>query len=121
MAFIATTIQKPMEGSKEPFSSPVQQDALMAALLLAAYGLLRSRKSLRRYRRQAVLALFKYRIRQSFERARNLFRKNAAESISNRTLLYILLAVAVVVLLLIEPIAAIVLLLLGILLVLLLK
>jgi hypothetical protein len=76
---------------------------------------------MRQLKKQAVVALFKYRIASSFARVKSLFSKKAPATIDNRTLLYILLGLAVLILVFIEPVVAIVLLLLGILLILLTK
>ena len=123
MALTSTTI-KPVEKTQEPSDSlPLDNTApVLAALVLSVYAAQKSRKQLNKLKRQALVALFKHRMQHSFSRVTSLFSKKAApQSISNRTLLYILLGLAVLILLFVEPIAAIVLLLLGILLVLLMK
>lgn len=122
MALTSTTI-KPVEKTQEP-SNPISVDntaPVLAALVLSVYAAQKSRKQLNKLKRQALVALFKHRVQYSFNRVASLFSKKAPQSISNRTLLYILLGLAVLILLFVEPIAAIVLLLLGILLVLLMK
>jgi hypothetical protein len=122
MALSSTTI-KPVEKTQEP-SNTISVDntaPVLAALVLSVYAAQKSRKQLNKLKRQALVALFKHRVQQSFRNFTSLFSKNAPQSISNRTLLYILLGLAVLILLFVEPIAAIVLLLLGILLVLLMK
>lgn len=122
MALTSTTIQ-PVAKTQEP-SNPISTDhaaSVLAALVLSVYAAQKSRKQLNKLKRQAMLTLFKLRVQQSFERFTSLFSKKVPQSISNRTLLYILLGLAVLILLFIEPVAAIILLLLGILLVLLMK
>lgn len=122
MALTSTTI-KPVEKTEESSNSlSVDNTApVLAALVLSVYAAQKSRKQLNKLKRQALLTLFKHRVQQSVNNFTSLFTKKAPQSISNRTLLYILLGLAILILLFVEPIAAIVLLLLGILLVLLMK
>jgi hypothetical protein len=122
MALTSTTIQPVEKAPEQSTAITVDNTAsVLAALVLSMYVAQNSRKQLRKLKRQAVVTLFKHRIQQSFSRVTSLFSKKSPQSISNRTLLYILLGLAVLILLFIEPIAAVVLLLLGILLVLLMK
>ena len=121
MALSSTTIQ-PVAKTQE--SAPIIMDnsaPILTALVLSIYAAQKSRKQLRKLKRQALVTLFRHRISQSFARFTSLFSKKTPQGISNRTLLYILLGLAILILLFIEPIAAVVLLLLGILLVLLMK
>ena len=122
MALTSTTL-KPVEKTPEQSTGlTIDHTApVLAALVLSVYAAQKSRKQLRKLKRQALVALFKHRVQHSFSRLTSLFSKKSPQSISNRTLLYILLGLAVLILLFIEPIAAVVLLLLGILLVLLMK
>ena len=123
MALTTTTTQEPIVKS-EPKANDINHTAdasMLAAVVLSVYAAQKSRKQLRRLKRKALLALFKYRLQASFARVKSIFSKNAPANISNRTLLYILLGIAVIILLFISWPAAVVLLLLGILLVLLLK
>lgn len=121
MALSSTTIQQPVAKTQEPSSIATEHAAsVLTALVLTVYAAQKSKKQLRKLKRQAIVALFKHRINASVSRFKSLFSKKAApQSVSNRTLLYILLGLAVLILLFVEPIAAIVLLLLAILLVLL--
>jgi hypothetical protein len=122
MALTSTTIQ-PVAKTQEPSNSITIDNAapVLAALILSVYAAQKSRRQLKKLKRQALITLFKHRAQQSFYRFTSLFSKKSPQSISNRTLLYILLGLAILILLFVEPIAAIVLLLLGILLVLLMK
>jgi hypothetical protein len=122
MSLTSTTI-KPVEKTQEPSNSiSVDNTApVLAALVLSVYAAQKSRKQLNKLKRQALVTLFKHRVQQSLHNFTSLFSKKTPQSVSNRTLLYILLGLAVLILLFVEPIAAIVLLLLGILLVLLMK
>ena len=122
MALTSTMVQ-PVEKTQEPSTSLTTDNSasVLAALVLSVYAAQKSKKQLRKLKRQAVATLFKYRVQQSFNRFTSLFSKKSPQSISNRTLLYILLGLAVLILLFIEPVAAIILLLLGILLVLLMR
>ena len=96
--------------------------SLLAALMLTMYAAQKSRKQIAKLKRKALLTLMKLRMQMAFNNFKSLFSKNAAAAnISNRTLLYILLALAILILLFISWPAAVVLLLLGILLVLLMK
>jgi hypothetical protein len=122
MALTSTTL-KPVEKTPEQTTTmPVDHAAtVLAALVLSVYAAQKSKKQLRKLKRQALVTLFKHRVQHSFSRLTSLFSKKSPQSISNRTLLYILLGLAILILLFVEPIAAVVLLLLGILLVLLMK
>jgi phosphatidylserine synthase len=95
--------------------------SIMAAVMLTMYAAQKSKKQMRQLKRKAVLAFMKFRLQRAVNNFKSLFSKNAPANISNRTLLYILLALAILILLFISWPAAIVLLLLGILLVLLTK
>jgi len=122
MAFTSTTIQPAPQPAAQPTSNATSVAApILGALLLTAFAAQKSKKSMRKFKKQAMVALFKYRMQASFSRVKSLFSKKAPSNIDNRTLLYILLGLAVLILLFIEPVIAIVLLLLGILLVLLTK
>ncbi len=122
MAFTSTTIQPAPAPAAEPSVTSTSVAApILTALLLTAFAAQKSKKGLRQLKKQAVVALFKYRVNATFSKVKSLFSKNAPSNIDNRTLLYILLGLAVLILLFIEPVIAVVLLLLGILLVLLTK
>lgn len=121
MAYTSTTIQQSAPTTSTPSFSAEGAAPVLAALVLSVYAAQKSKKQLKKLKRQAVVALFKYRLQAGFARFKSLFSKKAPANISNRTLLYILLGLAVLILLFVEPIAAIILLLLGILLVLLTK
>lgn len=122
MALTSTIVQQPPVPAAKPAGNASDVAApLLGALMLAVFTAQKSTKALRKLKKQAVVALFKYRIDASVARIKSLFSKKAPATIDNRTLLYILLGVAVLILIFIEPIVAIILLLLGILLILLTK
>jgi membrane-bound ClpP family serine protease len=122
MALTSTTLQHPVESASTPGTNGNEAAApLLAALVISLYAAQKTKKELRKLKRNAVLTLFKYQMNATFSRVKSLFSKNPAPQISNRTLLYILLGLAVLILLFISWPAAVVLLLLGILLVLLTK
>ena len=122
MAFSTSTIQP----ASVPTQQPVVNDnsgmgSLLTTLVLTMYAAQKSKKQMRQLKRRAVATLFKLKMQAALSPITSLFSKKPAESLSNRTLLYILLGLAVLILLFISWPAAIVLLLLGILLVLLMK
>ena len=113
-----------------PSTAPVQQPSvndnsgmasLLTTLVLTMYAAKESKKQMRKLKRKAVATIFKLKMQAALAPITSFFSKKRAESLSNRTLLYILLGLAVLILLFISWPAAIVLLLLGILLVLLMK
>lgn len=95
--------------------------SLLATLMLTMYAAQKSKKQMRKLKRKAAFTLLKLKMQSALAPVTSLFSKKAPQSISNRTLLYILLALAIIILLFVSWPAAIVLLLLGILLVLLMK
>lgn len=121
MAFTSTLVPSTVENTPAATSStPNTMAPLLATLLLTVYAAQSSKKQLRKLKRQAVLALFKYKMQSTFARVKSLFSKDKKiEGISNTTLLYILLGLLVLILIFVEPIIAIAVLLLGILLILL--
>lgn len=121
MAFTSTLVPSTVENTPAPASStPNTMAPLLATLLLTVYAAQSSKKQLRKLKRQAVLALFKYKMQATFARVKSLFSKDKKiDGISNTTLLYILLGLLVLILIFVEPIIAIAVLLLGILLILL--
>lgn len=122
MALTSTTIQ-PVAKTQEPTNSITIDDTapVLAALVLSVYAAQKSRKQLNKLKRQALATLVKHKVQQFFSPVTALFSKKSPQSISNRTLLYILLGLAILILLFVSWPAAVVLLLLGILLVLLMK
>lgn len=95
--------------------------SLLATLMLTMYAAQKSKKQMRKLKRKAAITLLKLKMQSAFSPVTSMFSKKPAQSISNRTLLYILLALAIIILLFVSWPAAVVLLLLGILLVLLMK
>ena len=103
---------EPIISSASTNSPDSDTASILAAIVITMYAGQVSRKALRKLRRKAMVSFFK-------DKVRNFFSPKA--QISDRTLLYILIAALVIVLLFVSWPAAIALLLLGILLVLLLK
>ena len=100
MALTATATQ-PVTPPARP--SAITYDALtpvLAAAILAAYGVHNSRKAFRKMKRRMVGAMLKQKIASFFSRR--------AEGISTKTLIYILLAVAFLALLAINPLYALI-------------
>jgi hypothetical protein len=98
MAF-STTVVQPVN---QPVSEkPANNDALsflLAALMLSVYAAHKSKKAMRKMRRQLVWSALKMKIK-------SLFSKKA---ISDRTLLYILLGVVALVLVFYYPVIALI-------------
>jgi len=115
----ATTQPTPVQPSTTNDNSGIA--SLLATLLLTMYAAQKSKKQMRKLKRKAAFTLLKLKMQSAFAPITSLFSKNKAQSISDRTLLYLLLALAIIILLFVSWPAAIVLLLLGILLVLLMK
>ena len=120
MAFTSTLVPSTVENTPAASATPNAMAPILATLLLTVYAAQTSKKGLRKLKRQAVVALFKYKMQSTFSRVKSLFSKDKKiEGISNTTLLYILLGLLVLILIFVEPIIAIAVLLLGILLILL--
>jgi hypothetical protein len=120
MALTSTSIQQPAVPAKQPTTIGGEGAAsILAALMLTVFAAQKSKKQLRKLKRQAVAQLLKYKVNAALSNFLSIFTKKAPAPISTRTLLYILLGIAVHVLVFIAPVAAIILLLLGILLILL--
>lgn len=95
-------------------SKPVGNDVaapLLSMLVLSVYAAQKSKKSFRKMKRQFMWTAFKL-------KAKSMFSKKRAGSVSNRTLLYIILGVVLLALLFIEPVLALVLALLVLILIL---
>jgi Mg2+/citrate symporter len=109
MAFSTSSIQPAPE--KAPVAVKPSNDAasLLSAIMLAVYAGAKSRKQLRRLKRQATWLVVKH-------KARSLFSRNAASE--RQTIIYILLGVAVLALIFASPIAALVLAIIGLILIL---
>lgn len=100
MAFPHTV--QPASAPASP-TSPHSFDALtpvLATALLAAYGVSKSKKGLRKMKRRMMGAVLKEKLKSFFSGKR--------EGISTRTLIYILLAVAFLALLAISPLYALI-------------
>ncbi len=121
MAFTSTLVPSTVENTPAATSAtPNAMAPVLATLLLTVYAAQSSKKHLRKLKRQAVVALFKYQMQSTFAKVKSLFsRDKKIDGISNTTLLYILLGLLVLILIFVEPIVAIAALLLGILLILL--
>lgn len=123
MAFSTSTATAPQSTPAQPSVTNDNSGmaSLLATIMLTMYAAQKSKKQMRMLKRKAALTLLKLKMQSAFAPVTSLFSKKPAQSVSNRTLLYILLALAVIILLFVSWPAAIVLLLLGILLVLLMK
>lgn len=100
MAFSATSVH-PI--AKNTPNTPVDNytlPSLLGMLILTAYAAKKGSKSFNKTKRQLAWSLMKY-------KAKSLFSKKA-QSVSDRTILYILLGVLFLVLLAISPISALV-------------
>jgi hypothetical protein len=104
-----TTIVKPVEST--PTAKPdytAEGSALLSMLMLSVYAAGKSKKSLRKLKRQFAWNTLKLKVKSFFDR----------KAVSDRTLIYILLGVALLALLFIEPIAALVVVLVALILIL---
>ncbi|MER3464253.1 MAG: hypothetical protein C4329_07380 [Chitinophagaceae bacterium] len=115
MALSSTSIQQPKAPTGTPLSKFDPASALLATLLLTMYAGKASAKQLRKLKRQVAWEAFKTKAKSFLH---NPFKP---ASVSDRTLIYILIGLLVIILIFVSPIAAIAALLLGILLVLLLR
>lgn len=98
MAFSTTTQQLQKPASTTP-SNPVP-DALLSMLILSMYGAQMSKKMVRKLKRQFFWTSLKLKVKSVFHPSR---------SVSDRTLIYILLGVALIALIVLAPIGALVL------------
>ncbi|ANE49398.1 hypothetical protein [Flavisolibacter tropicus] len=123
MAFSASTVASSQPAPVQPAKTTdhTGMASLLATLMLTMYAAQKSKKQMRKLKRKAAFTLLKLKMQSALSPVTSMFSKQPAQSVSNRTLLYILLGVAFIILLFVSWPAAIVLLLLGILLVLLMK
>jgi hypothetical protein len=119
MAFSSTAVQ-PQSNSTDNFSNsnPPNSAAALMAILLAMYAAKKSKKQLRKLKRQLAFAYMKEAVRTKVNKFKSLFSKKPAPT-SEKTLLYIILGILVLILIFIEPVVAIAVLLVGILIILL--
>ena len=104
-----TTIIKPVESV--PNAKPnhaTDVSGLLSMLMLSVYAAGKSKKGLRKLKRQFAWNALKLKMKSLFDRS----------AVSDRTLIYILLGVALLALLFIEPIAALVVVLVALILIL---
>lgn len=104
----STTIQQ-VEKPVSTTPSNALPDALLTMLMLSLYGAQVSKKTLRKLKRQFFWTSLKLKVK-------SIFKPRA--SVSDRTLIYILVGVAIVALIFLSPYAALVLALLAIILIL---
>lgn len=97
MAFSATTLHPVVKADTGAAIGSDVAPSLLSMLILSMYAAKKSRKAMRKMQHQLAWHMVK-------EKARSLFSKR--EGVSNRTLLYILLAVIFLVILALSPIAA---------------
>lgn len=109
MAF-STTTSTPVS-TPAPQTSPANDGmaTILSAILLTAYAGAKSRKQLRKLKRQAAWLVIKH-------KAKSMFSRKAASE--RQTIIYILLGVAVLALIFASPIAALVLAIIGLILIL---
>ena len=108
MAF-STTIQHIEKPAPSITPSNDLPDALLSMLILSMYGAQMSKKTLRKLKRKFFWTSLKLKIKSIF---------NPRASVSDRTLIYILLGVALVALIVLAPVAALVLAVLALILIL---
>jgi len=115
MAYSSTAVH-PQRDSPDNFnnSSPSNSAAALITILLAIYAAQKSKKQLRKLKRQLAFTYLKDVLRSKINKFKSLFSKKPAPT-SDRTLLYILLGLLVLILIFIEPLVAIAVLLVGIL------
>ena len=109
MAF-STTVAHPSTQpvTEKPANSDVLS-SLLGALMLSVYAAQKSKKAMRKMRRQLVWSAFKMKMKSMFSRK---------EHVSNQTLIYILIGVIALILIFVEPILALVLALVALILIL---
>jgi len=108
MALNTTIVQPVSTAPSVKTNQATDVTGLLSMLLLSVYAAGKSKKQLRKLKRQFVWNTFKLKIKSLFQRT----------AISDRTLIYILLGVALLALLFIEPIAALVVVLVALILIL---
>ncbi|HVF81813.1 MAG TPA: hypothetical protein VM884_07760 [Flavisolibacter sp.] len=108
MAFSTTTIQRAEKPTTTTPSSNLP-DAVLSMLILSMYGAQMSKKALRKLKRQFFWTSLKLKVK-------SIFKPKA--SVSDRTLIYILLGVALIALIVLAPVAALVLAVLALILIL---
>lgn len=113
MAFSTTLAQPAPLQPKQAAKTTDTAAPLLAALVLSVFAAQKSKKGIAKLKRQAMLNLVKFGVKERFNRFKSLFSKKA--DVSNRTLLYILLGLIVLALIFVEPIIALVVLLVGVL------
>lgn len=115
MAYSSTVLQ-PKGDSPGNFnnSRPSNSAGTLIAILLVMYAAQKSKKQLRKLKRQLAFTYLKEVVRNKINKFKSLFSKKPAPT-SDRTLLYILLGLLVLILLFFEPLIAIAVLLVGIL------
>ena len=115
MAYSSTVVQ-PQGNPPGDFnnSTPSNSGTTLIAILLAMYAAQKSKKQLKKLKRQLAFTYMKEVVRNKMNKFKSLFSKKPAPA-SDRTLLYILLGLLVLVLIFVEPVVAIAVLLVGIL------
>ena len=100
MALSSTTIQPVTQPvSEKPIGNDAAAASLLSMLVLSVYAAQKGKKSLRKLKRKFLWTAFKLKIK-------SMFAPKKAGSISNRTLIYILLGVVLLAILFIEPLLA---------------
>lgn len=108
MAFSTSTVQ-PLKAApqNQPVSNSIA-DLLFSMVILSVYGAQMSKKSLRKLKRKFFWTSLKLKLKSFFK----------PQSVSDRTLIYILLGVALIALIVLAPVAALVLAVLALILIL---
>ena len=110
MAFSATIqhAEKPVQPVSETPNNDLS-DALFSMVILSVYGAQMSKKTLRKMKRQFFWTSLKLKAKSAFQ---------PKQSVSDRTLIYILLGIALIALVILAPVAALVLAILALILIL---
>jgi hypothetical protein len=98
MAFSTSTVQPASTPVSEKPSNNDALSSLLAALMLSVYAAHKSKKAMRKLRRQMVWSAFKMKLKSMF----------SGKAISNQTLIYILIGVVALILVFWAPILALI-------------
>ena len=117
MAFNSISIQPQNDHPTENLTSPTSTHsaAALMAMLVALYTAQKSKKQLRKIKKQLVFTYAKETFRNRVNRFKSLFSRKPAPPTSEKTILYILLGLLVLILIFVDPVVAIAVLLVGIL------
>ena len=108
MAFSTSTVQPAAQPVTEKPSNNDALSSLLGALMLTAYAAHKSKKAMRKMRRQLVWSAFKMKLKSLFSK----------KVISNQVLLYILIGIVALILVFYAPILALIIVLVALILIL---